>query len=544
MIRFVLGMLCAIMELLNNLFQSRSWEAMRLGLHLAFVFALLLWLLQAFQLRHTAPVRRLAKPRAWLLPAIGLVTLGFIAILAYQATWQLGGTARPRFIAFMQSHDRRQFNPAHWIQRGRILDHQGRVLAETRNRDGAAARSYPYGAVFSHAVGYADERFGLSGIEAMANRALNGATLDSLGDWGELGRQLLTQSKRPRGQDLVTTLDTALQQLAVERIAAAKPVGRGAVMMMRPADGAVLVMASIPGFDPNQLEPALFSRADATSPLLNRATHGQYPPGSAFKVVLAAQALETGFRGRLDCPANGYTTSSRYRPIRDHEYYEAQRGGRAWRGHGALDLTTALAKSSNVFFAQLGVLGGHKALAQTGEKLRFNRSIDFASGLPGSSQLQAAKLDPIPVRDRYGLAQAAIGQGRVTATPAYMALIAAAIANDGIAMRPRLLRDTQPEPIGQFMSADTARRLRVMLRRAVSVGTAKGIDTAGLEIAGKTGTAENPQGASHSWFIGFAPASAPRLAFAVLVEHGGYGSTVAAPIARDLLLEAAERGLL
>ena len=538
------GMLSAAMDLLNDLVRSPPWEAVRIGLHLAFGLALLYWLWQAFQLRHAVPLRHLARPRGWLLPAIGLVATALVAILAYQATWQLGGTARPHFIAFMQSHDRRQFNPAHWIQRGRILDRRGRVLAESRNRDGAAERVYPYGPIFSHAVGYADARFGLSGIEAIANRALNGSTLDSLDDWSELGRQLLTQNKRPRGQDLVTTLDATLQQLAVERLAAAKPVGRGAVAILRPADGAVLVMASVPGFDPNRLRSTLFDGGDTTTPLLNRATQGQYPPGSTFKVVLAAQALENGFRGRLDCPADGYTTSSRYRPIRDHEYYEAQRVGRSWAGHGALDLTTALAKSSNVFFAQLGVLGGHAALKKTGQRLLFNRSISFVGGASGSLQLQAAQLEPIPERDRYGLAQAAIGQGRATATPLYMALVAAAIAHDGLAMRPRLLRDTQAEALTRFMSADTARRLRTMLRRAVSDGTGKGIETEGLEIAGKTGTAENPQGASHSWFIGFAPASAPRLAFAVLVEHGGYGSTVAAPIARDLLLKASEQGLL
>jgi peptidoglycan glycosyltransferase len=531
------------MDLLNALFRSPPWEAVRIGLHLAFGLALVVWLWNAVQLRLAAPLKHLARPRAWLLPATLLVGLALAAILAYQATWQLGGMARPEFIGFMQSHDRRQFNPAHWIQRGRILDRRGRVLAETRNREGASERVYPYGSAFAHPVGYADAQFGLSGIEAIANRALNGAALDNLGDWGELGRQVLTQSKRPRGQDLVTTLDAELQQLAVERLVAAKPVGRGAVVMLRPSDGAVLVLASVPGFDPNALQPRLFAGEGLASPLLNRATQGQYPPGSTFKVVLAAQALEKGFSGRLDCPADGYTTSSGYRPIRDHEYYEAQRAGRGWAGHGPLNLTTALAKSSNVFFAQLGVLGGHAALAETGERFQFNRIIDFVAGSSGSLQLQAARLEPIPLRDRYGLAQAAIGQGRVTTTPAYMALVAAAIANDGVAMRPRLLRDSQPEVLARFMSSDAARRLRVMLRQAVTSGTGRGIESPGLEIAGKTGTAENPQGDSHSWFIGFAPASAPKLAFAVFVEHGGYGSTVAGPIARDLLIKAAEQGL-
>lgn len=532
------------MELLNDLFRSAPWGPVRMGLHIAFGLALVYWLWQAYQLADVVVLRHLARARRWLIPASAAVILAFAAILAYQATWQLGGTVRHRFVAFMQSHDRRQFNPAHWIQRGRILDRTGQVLAESRNRDGAAQRVYPYGAVFAHAVGYADPRFGLDGIEAISNRALNGSALDSLDDWGELGRQLLTQSKRPRGQDLVTTLDAELQQAAVEGLSATKAGGRGAVMMIRPDDGAVLVMASVPSFDPNRLSAGLFAGESASNPLLNRATHGQYPPGSTFKVALAAQALASGFSGRLDTPAGGYTTSSHYRPIRDHEYYSAKGSGRSWSGHGPIDLSTALAKSSNVFFAKLGVLGGHDALAATGERLLFNRSIDFVAGSSGSATLQAGRLPRIPKRDRYGLAQASIGQGRITATPGHLALIAAAIANDGVAMRPRLLRDAEPEALARMMSSDSARRLRSMLRRAVRDGTARGIETAGLEIAGKTGTAENPHGASHSWFIGFAPAASPSLAFAVLVEHGGYGSAAAAPLARDLLLVADRQGLL
>lgn len=532
------------MELLNNLFDSAPWSAIRTGLHLALGFALLHWLWQAFQLRTATTLRHLARPRRWWRPAMLLVVFAFGAVLAYQASWQLSGTARPRFVAFMQSHDRRQFNPAHWVQRGRILDRRGRILAESRNRDGSAERVYPFGSIFAHSVGYADPRFGLSGIEAMANRALNGSVLNSLDDWGELGRQLITQSKRLRGQDLVTTLDAELQQLAVDKLTSAPGGGRGAVVMLRPTDGALLVMASVPGFNPNQLSADLFAGKDPAAPLLNRATQGQYPPGSTFKLVIAAQALRDGFRGRLNCPAAGYTTSSRYRPIRDHEYYSARQAGRTWAGHGPLDLPTALAKSSNVFFAQLGVLGGHRALAETADAFLFNRTIAMV-GDPGQHLgVQTGGLPAIGSRDRYGLAQVSIGQGRVTATPAHLALIAGAIANDGLAMRPRVLQRREPEVLGRVVSAQTARQLRVMLRRAVRDGTGEGIETAGLAIAGKTGTAENPHGPSHSWFVGFAPADAPKLAFAVIAEHGGYGSAVAAPIARDLLVAAARQGLL
>lgn len=532
-----------MMDALNLLFRSAPWDALRLVLHLGLVLSLLLLLRQLAQTAAAAPLRHLARRRRWLLPAGGAVVLGLAAVLAYQASWQLGGTARPRFVAFMQSHDRRLFNPAHWIQRGRILDRGGTVLAESRERDGRVVRVYPEGALFAHSVGYADARYGLSGIEAMANATLNGSALQDLDDWGELGRRLLTQGKRPRGQDVVTTLDRGLQRLAVDLLRGEEG-RRGAAVLLRPGDGAVLVLATTPAFDPNRLEARLFSGDDPRAPLLHRATQGLYPPGSAFKIVLAAQALATGFSGRIDCPAEGYTTSSRYRPIRDHEYYSARRAGRRWAGHGPLDLAQALARSSNVFFAKLGVHQGPDALARTGARMRFNQRIAFVGGASSTVHLQGGRLPRIAEQDRYGLAQASIGQGRVLATPAHLALIAAAVANDGVAMRPRLLRDSPPQALGRFLSAPAAAELVVMLRRAVRAGTGRGIETPGLQIAGKTGTAETRAGEPHSWFVGLAPAGRPRLAFAVLVEHGGYGAAAAAPIARTLLLRAAERGLL
>lgn len=528
------------MDLLNNLFVAAPWPAVRTGLHLAFMLALLLMLWQLWHLRATVPLRHLSKPRAGFAVLGAVVVLALAGILVHQASWQLGGMTRPRFVAFMQLHDRRQFNPAHWIQRGRILDHRGVVLAESQEVAGAVYRFYPYGPVFAHAVGYAQPRFGASGLEAAANVWLNGGTPSNLGDWSALGRHLLVQDKRPQGQDLATTLDAQLQVLAVERLGDR----RGAVVVLRPDDGAVLVLASTPAFDPNRVDGTLFVGSDPAAPLLNRALQGQYPPGSVFKVIPATMALEAGLGGPMFCPAEGFTTSARYNRIRDHEYYSARRAGRVWGGHGRIDLGTAMAKSSNVYFAQLGDQLGHAALEEAKTRFLFNREITLAGGLGGAVRMRTGRLARLSERDRYGLAQAAIGQGRVLVTPAQMALIAAAIANDGVAMRPRLIASDPPEALAQMLAAPTAARLARMLRRVVTEGTGRGIETPGLAIAGKTGTAENPHGASHSWFIGFAPAEHPKLAVAVLVEQGGYGSTTAAPIARDLLVEAGALGLL
>jgi peptidoglycan glycosyltransferase len=277
---------------------------------------------------------------------------------------------------------------------------------------------------------------------------------------------------------------------------------------------------------------------------LNRAIQGLYPPGSTFKIVTAALALEKGFRGTLYCPADGYTTSSHYRKIRDHEYYEARKAGRTWRGHGNLDLATALAESSNVFFAQIGVRYGHDAFARNLGRFYFDGKISLYNSPYGSWAMSTGRVPKIGKSDKYGLAQASVGQGKISTTPAHMALISAAIANRGVAVKPRLVGSDPPVRLGRFMSEGSAIRLAKMLRKAVAGGTGRRIDVAGLAIAGKTGTAQNPQGASHSWFVGFAPAHRPALAVAVMVEHGGYGSATAAPIARDLFLKADELGML
>ncbi|MGE5152705.1 MAG: peptidoglycan D,D-transpeptidase FtsI family protein [Bdellovibrio bacteriovorus] len=529
------------LQLFGALVDSPAWPALRTLLHLGFFVTALLVLRGVLQLAFgRGPVPGRARRPGPLAPSLPLIILAllFSAVLVHQASWQLTGLFRPQFVAFMQSHDRRELNPAHRIQRGRIIDRHGEVLAYSTEHQGQVYRVYPFGSAFAHAVGYSHPRYGTTGVEAAANARLNGGAPEQLASWGELGRQLITRDKRPRGQDLALTLDARLQGIALQGLG----TRHGAVVMLRPQDGAVLVLASSPAFDPNQVGPALFRSPPADNPLLNRATQGLYPPGSVFKTVLAALAIESGFTGTIDCPPAGYTTSRHYPPIRDHGFYSAREAGRAWGGHGRLDLTSAFAESSNVFFAQLGVRYGHDALASLGERLLFDRQIRLYPGTTSAGSMSTGRLPRLKHSDLYGLAQASIGQGRVLATPAHMALITGAIANGGMAMRPRLIADEPPEVLGQLLSADTSRALTRLMRRVITHGTGRGIETPGLAIAGKTGTAENPQGPAHSWFIGFAPAEDPELALAVLVEHGGYGSRAAAPIARDLLAAGIDPG--
>lgn len=525
-----LGMLTALLD-------SAAWPILRAGIHIGFFVLVGLILKRIYDFRHLGPPR----PST---PALGATFLGlavlFGGVLVYQASWQLGGMLRPQFVQFMQLHDRRQFNPAHRLQRGRILDHQGVVLAHSEEQEGRVARRYPYGPAFAHAVGYSEPRFGAAGIEAAASVQLNGGAPEGLGDWGRLGRQVLTQDKRPKGQDLVLTLDADLQQLAFELMGGR----RGAVVAIQPQTGALRVLLSTPGFDPNQIGPTLFRGTDPATPLLNRATQGLYPPGSTFKVALAALALESGFSGTLPCPAEGFTTSPRYPRIRDHEYYTARAEGRSWPGYGALDLQGAFVKSSNVFFAQLGVRYGRDALYQEGERLYFNRQLTLFESPQGSWTVATGRLPDLDDGDQYGLAQMAIGQGELLTSPLHLGLIAAAVANGGLGIEPRLVANGTPRTLGRLMSGRNAARLTEMMRRVVTEGTGRAINTKELAIAGKTGTAENPHGEAHSWFIGFAPAERPALALAVLVEGGGWGSRAAAPLAQALWLRAQARGLL
>lgn len=516
------------------------WPLIRIALHVGFFLAVGYLLKSMLDLLRTTTDRHLPRPR-WSvrIPFVMLILL-FAGVLVHQATWQLTGASRPKFIAFMQLHDRRALNPAHRILRGRILDHRGEVLAYSEEIDGQVYRRYPDGPAFTHVVGYSHARFGTAGMESVATVQLNGGAPDGLNDWSTFGRQLVTQEKRPRGRDLVLTLDAELQRHAYHLLEGY----RGAIVLMQPRDGAIRTLVSRPSYDPNQLSAGLFRGQDVNAALINRATQGLYAPGSVFKIVLAAFALESGFDGSIDCPADGFTTSGRYRKIRDHEYYTGRQNGSAWAGHGRLDLGTALARSSNVFFAQLGVHYGHEAFYRIAGRMLFNRRIPVQGSPSGVWSMRTGVIPPSNPSDQYGLAQMSIGQGSILVTPAYMGLIAASIAHQGRAMRPRLVESDPPEPLTDFMSEAVAKRLSVLLRQVVTRGTARGINDPRLAIAGKTGTAENTQGLSHSWFVGFAPADQPRLAVAVLVEQGGYGSVTAAPIARDLLLFAAERGRL
>lgn len=413
-------------------------------------------------------------------------------------------------------------------------------------------RLYPEGALAAHALGYlreinADElaqreedgfrpgdRIGRAGIERVYEDALRGTEGGEQIEVDAYGRKLRTlQRVQPRpGTPVTLTLDLAVQR-AAETAFAGK---HGAAVALDPRTGEILALASLPAYDLNamtgRLTPTMLAEMRSVRAEVNRATQGTYPPGSVYKIVTAAAALE-----RNKVPANAYYYC-------DGVYH----GIHCWQsnGHGALNLSQAIAHSCNVAFMKLAEQVGIDALANTGRQFGFGQKTGVAV-LP-----EAAGLVPDPQwakragRGSWQLGetlQVGIGQSALEVTPLQAARLIAAIANGGSLVHPQLVKsvgdtpvEPQPAELMQLKPA-TLRRITNGLRAAVSEGTAKQLD-AELQIAGKTGTAQNPRGEDHAWFVGFAPADHPTVAVAVIVEHGGHGGTIAAPIAEAIIRQA------
>lgn len=418
-------------------------------------------------------------------------------------------------------------NPRHAalaVGRGTILASDGSPLAVSHG----AKRSYPQGALLAQAVGYASSRYGTSGLEDAFDAELTAHT-DAVDPLSQLKQILAGAKGPPRGADIVTTLDLGIQRTLVQDLAR-YPRAAGVVLDTR--TGAVLALASVPAYDPNQLD-ALWTTLlhDPASPLLDRSTGGLYPPGSTFKIVTAADALDAGavtMSSGFNDP--GYITIGNA-TIHDDE---GEVGGYA-------DLTGAFAKSSNVDFAQIALKIGVDTWFQYAAKWGLGKPVDF--DLPVARDRVPAKKD---VYDGI-LAQLGFGQADLLVTPMRMALVGATIAREGTTPRPYLVRrvgslsPTKPETIAQPISPDTARAVRDMMVAVVKSGTGTAAALPGVTVAGKTGTATNPHGRSHAWFVGFAPAESPSVVAAVVVENVGYGGTYAAPVVRDALRVALAR---
>jgi penicillin-binding protein A len=452
----------------------------------------------------------------------GFFVLLFAILAARQAYVQV--VAAPSIAA-------RPNNPRHALldaARGRILATDGTVLAETVG----GRRQYPMGSALAQTVGYLSTRYGTSGIEQAFDLALTPP--DSSGDpsaqLATIVAALHGQSVVEHGADVVTTIVPAVQQRLFDLLS---KYPRAAGVVLDPRSGAVLALGSVPSYDPNDFDNEFAQlSADAHSPLLNRALAGLYPPGSTFKMFTAAAALDNGtvtMQSHFDDPG--------YFQIGDFTLHDNES-----EATGYADLTTAFALSSNVDFAQIALKMGTDSFYRYLDRWGIGGSLDFQLPAERASVPPQAGLQP------GELAQMGFGQGALLMTPLQMALIGSTIAADGVEPRPfvvrQIVRDGVPASVSQSsalsnpVSPAVAANVTAMMIAVVQRGTGTVAKLPHITVAGKTGTATNPLGRSHSWFVCFAPAEHPRVAVAIVVENVGYGATYAGPIARDVLSTA------
>jgi peptidoglycan glycosyltransferase len=432
--------------------------------------------------------------------------------------------------------NKRQLLEDQRVRRGTIRAEDGTVLARSiERRDGTYTRRYPEGSLFSQAIGYSYTTRGRSALEQFRNDVLTGrgAELTSLID------QL--RGRQREGDDLRTTLDPAAQRVALAGLGGRK----GAVVAIVPSTGEVKVMTSIPSYDPAALRTVRGFRAlnkDPDAPLLNRATQGLYPPGSTFKTVTAVAAIDSG----------KYTPQSRVSGKNAKVISGVPLNNDAGEDFGDIDLTLALTKSVNTVWAEVAEKLGKETMKRYMQRFGFDakpridlpRSDLAASGVYGEHAIRD------PTSSKVDIGRVGIGQERLLVTPLQMAMVASAIANKGVLMRPHLSaratdRDGRttdrypPKVESRVMSESSAQKVGAMMAQVVKEGTGTAAALEGISVAGKTGTAEKniARRINQPWFIAFAPVSNPRIAVAATVENvqGGFGGTVAAPIAKRVM---------
>jgi penicillin-binding protein A len=465
----------------------------------------------------------------------GLFTLLFALLLFFTSRWTVFEAS-----SLENNPDNRrplieeQKNP-----RGLIYASDGKsVLARNvghgRGENRTYTRTYPKGGRFAHPVGYSFIRNGRRGLEESRND-------DLVGEEDEFSSILAGLESRDReGNDIVTNLDVAGTEAAVNGLA-----GRtGAVVAIEPSTGKVRVMVSIPEYDPNAIPSSFRSiNSDPGKPLQNRTTEELYPPGSAFKVVTATAALDSG-----KVTPETVIDGSSPKTISGAPLENA--GGESF---GPISFTDALTNSVNTVFAQVGERVGPGTLVEYMKRFGFfeKPQLDYPEEYMVASGIRRNGVQY--VEEGFDVGRVAIGQGglegAIDTTPLQMAEVAAAVANGGRLMKPRLTdrivrkdgrikEKIQPDLQAVVMKPETADQLTNMMSRVVEEGTGTAAALAGIRVAGKTGTAETGANRefTQAWFICFAPVEEPRMAVAVTVPNAaGQGGTVAAPIAKSVL---------
>lgn len=428
-------------------------------------------------------------------------------------------------------------------ERGPILvDGQPIAISVPTNDEYKFQRTYPNPFLYAPITGYFTLNQGNTGIEGELNDYLSGTSNSQFLD--QINAILTGQN--PKGASVELTIDPVAQQAAWDALGDLQ----GAVIAINPKTGEILAMVSKPTFDPNAfavhdtdqvIETYEALLADPSGPLFNRTLAGALnPPGSTFKLVVAAAALESG----------GYTPASEFPnpaqlPLPQSDNVITNSGGDLCGGTPTVSIAVALSLSCNIPFAEIGQALGSQAIRE--QAIRFGFNEEIAVPLVSTPSIYPRALDEPQTM------LSAFGQSSVRASPLQMAMVSMAIANGGSLMRPNLvenimtadlrtLEQFEAQQFGQAMSPQTAAAIAEMMVQSVANGAASNARIDGVDVAGKTGTAENGEGDPYTlWFTGFAPANDPQVAVAVVVENGGgqgqsgSGNEIAAPIAKRVL---------
>ncbi|HMA26457.1 MAG: peptidoglycan D,D-transpeptidase FtsI family protein [Solirubrobacterales bacterium] len=459
----------------------------------------------------------------------GFILVLYALLFGFTSYWSIFDSSSLK----ANSANRRPLLEEEKIHRGDILAADGSVIARSiprgKGNNKIYVRRYPQGPLFGNPIGYSFVDRGRVGFELSHNDELVGNKTEFLSVLDQL------QGHAQVGDKVQSALDPQAQRAAIDGLGGQ----RGSVVAIVPSTGEVRVMASVPEYDPNQVQNSnAFRRLNTenSAPLFNRATQAGYPPGSTMKVVTATAALDSGefspssvLSGRSPQLIGGVPLSNA--------------GGEQF---GDIDMTTALTNSVNTWWAQAGERLGKDTMLKYMTRYGFNAKprLDYpgfqlaASGVYNGNRLLTSS-DPIDI------GRVAIGQERLRVTPLQMAEVAAAVANKGTLMEPRLWskvidpdgRETKLSPAKQsdVMSEQTASQLNTMMQSVVREGTGTAAAVSGIDVAGKTGTAEVSGGVNQAWFIGFAPANDPKIAIAVTVERtSGFGGPTAGPIFKSV----------
>lgn len=458
------------------------------------------------------------KERKRIIILLVALCMGFIFLIVYLSYFQIFKAQDTRD----NSYNKRLWINEDNIMRGSISDRDGEILVYSEKNQEDVKRIYKYDNLYSHVIGYSLKDYGKSGLERKYNSYLVNANENTA-----INELINLINPTGVGNNLHLTIDNKLQKKTRDLMAGKK----GSAIAMDPTTGEVLAMVSMPDFNINNLSENWINVSEnSESPLINRGTQGLYAPGSVYKIVTALGVIQYGSpEASYQCTGStvidGYTISDFNK-----------------NGHGSVDLAQALTLSCNTYFANEAVSIGHKRLREISENLFLNNIIDFDLETNSS-------VFPKESKGLTDLGASGIGQGRVLITPLNMLMIASAVANDGYINMPYIVESVSSPQGRTIMShvnsvkkafqVEEAQVLQKMMRNVVANGTGSNAAIKGIEVAGKTGTAENATNKNHAWFVGFAPVENPKVAVVVLLEaEGSAGGVAAAPIAREIMAYA------